>query len=739
MQSSSPSSIPPVVSSIPSGDSFMGDETSSVPCGNVSSDPVIPPGFENFPPCGSTVSPAAWSSLFDKKKESVIPTDMEFYLYPVVDGKKSMDILYEVYDEDIRVCEDKVIGAFVGRRLPFNWVQSVVNRAWKPKGEIQMTIHGESMFIFDFKSARDRVRALEMGSMFIFSGLFIGKPCSRLVEKEIAELKSIHVWMNFRNVPLFMWSNKGLSMISSYLGKPLMMDTQTLNKTRMSYARICVEVDVNCDFPDSFTFTVGGIDTIEIKMDYSWKPPKCSECAVFGHVTANCPKHVKPIPKVVQKWVHTKTVNNMDKDGWILKSRNGAKTTDQLDHSSKNNMVFHIVIDAGAMDSNQGISEQNKENFQVILQATQQKASKPESSSTGSRAHFQKRGSLDPPAINLFPKIADLKKYARDNDTNNCFRRIWVGWDPNIIQVNLLLASSQASLLEVTIVTIVYGDNYYLTRTSLWNMITSFVESNSRPWVLLGDFNFIFVSSDKVRGFPIMPYDYEGFARCSQLSQLLDISFTGCFYNWTNCQQDGVIIRYKLDRVMVNMDWIQQFQMSKAEFLLPGISDHSPAIVSICENKKHGPPPFRFYNFLYEEEDFLGVARVAWNLSVGALVRRERDYVVEYVKLAKYEESSLKQQFRVKWLNMGDSNTPFFHNSLKERRYRNNILFLYNSENVKLSEDKDIANECVSYYSHLFGSDLEDIGNDNFLNLRFGACVKQDDVADLIKPHYKNT
>ncbi|XP_026450979.1 uncharacterized protein LOC113351147 [Papaver somniferum] len=100
------------------------------------------------------------------------------------------------------------------------------------------------------------------------------------------------------------------------------------------------------------------------------------------------------------------------------------------------------------------------------------------------------------------------------------------------------------------------------------------------------------------------------------------------------------------------------------------------------------------------------------------LARREIDYVAEYVKLAKYEESSLKQQSGVKWLNFGDSNTSFFHNSLKERRSRNNILFLYNNENVKVSEDKDIANECVFYYSHLFGSDLEDNGNDDFLSLR---------------------
>ncbi|XP_026452416.1 uncharacterized protein LOC113352872 [Papaver somniferum] len=289
-----------------------------------------------------------------------------------------------------------------------------------------MTIHGESMFIFDFNSTEDRTRALEMGSMFISNRLFIVKHWSRVVEKEIAELKSIPVWMNFRNVPLFMWNNKGLSMIASYHGNPLMMDTQTLNKTRMSYARICVEVDVNCEFLDSFTFTLGGKDTIEIKTNYSWKPPKCKECAVFGHVTTNCPKNVKPVQNVVQKWVQKHTVNTAIEDGWTLKSRLGAKTNKQIasgqsnvvpqEASEASNVHSQEVSEAVAMESDQEhthVLQENKENFQEVLHVTQQKNCAPESSNSGYISHFDKICILSPPTINLFPKIADLKKSAR--------------------------------------------------------------------------------------------------------------------------------------------------------------------------------------------------------------------------------------------------------------------------------------------------------------------------------------
>ncbi|XP_026408126.1 uncharacterized protein LOC113303283 [Papaver somniferum] len=428
MQSSSSTTDPLLVHSKPLEDSPMEDShVSRVVGSNLNSDPDIPPGFENFPPPRSSDSFATWSSLFDKKKEVTLTADMEFFSYPVVDGKKNMDIPYKVFEEDIRDFESKVIGAFVGRRLPFNMVRNVVNRAWKPKGTLQMTIHGESMFIFDFNSAEDRTPALEIGSMFISNRLFIVKPWSRTVEQEIVESKIVPVWMNFRNVPLFVWNNRGLSMIASFLGKPLMMDTQTLKKTRMRYARICVEVGVDCEFPESFTFTLGGKDRVEIKMEYSWKPPKCNDCAVFGHAQSQCPKKIKQTPKMVQKWMQKQTTTTMDEEGWISKSKNYRMDT-SMNSRNTNDEPIHILIDKEVvipeqvvnvlqelpsstpnqvndliqsnpfifLDNCMEISQEqpfnhNKENFQTILQASQQKSSE---STSGSRAHFQKEGTV---------------------------------------------------------------------------------------------------------------------------------------------------------------------------------------------------------------------------------------------------------------------------------------------------------------------------------------------------------
>ncbi|XP_026399494.1 uncharacterized protein LOC113295371 [Papaver somniferum] len=115
------------------------------------------------------------------------------------------------------------------------------------------------------------------------------------------------------------------------------------------------------------------------------------------------------------------------------------------------------------------------------------------------------------------------------------------------------------------------------------------------------------------------------------------------------------------------------------------------------------------------------------------LASRERDYVYEYVRLAKFEESAVNQKSRIQWLNLGDTNSSFFHNSLKVRISKNNILALYNNVNEKLEEDQDIAKEFVDFYINLFGEKNGVTSVDPFIDINFGACIQQDDVEYLVK------
>lgn len=116
--------------------------------------------------------------------------------------------------------------------------------------------------------------------------------------------------------------------------------------------------------------------------------------------------------------------------------------------------------------------------------------------------------------------------------------------------------------------------------------------------------------------------------------------------------------------------------------------------------------------------------------------KNEKVVIQQYAKIIRYEECIAKQKFRVKWIDLGESNTHFFHNSLKKRYSRNNILTLLSRDNVLLQEDTNIVLECVDFYSSLFDDAsspiIEDV--DTFHDTQFDNILKEEDKNHFVRP-----
>ena len=65
---------------------------------------------------------------------------------------------------------------------------------------------------------------------------------------------------------------------------------------------------------------------------------------------------------------------------------------------------------------------------------------------------------------------------------------------------------------------------------------------------------------------------------CCEEVGLEDLKFTGNFLTWS-CGSDQNNISRKLDRALVNNDWMTSFTEAEAVFLQPGLSDHSPVVI----------------------------------------------------------------------------------------------------------------------------------------------------------------
>ncbi|XP_026385189.1 uncharacterized protein LOC113280825 [Papaver somniferum] len=119
-------------------------------------------------------------------------------------------------------------------------------------------------------------------------------------EQKIESINIVPVWMILRGVPLHLWNATGFSKIASFVGKPIMTDTPTVMKTKMAFAKICVEIDADCKYPTKFPFRIDD-KKYEVTAEYSWKPSSCCHCKNFGHLSHNCGSNSKS--KHTKKWV----------------------------------------------------------------------------------------------------------------------------------------------------------------------------------------------------------------------------------------------------------------------------------------------------------------------------------------------------------------------------------------------------------------------------------------------------
>lgn len=72
----------------------------------------------------------------------------------------------------------------------------------------------------------------------------------------------------------------------------------------------------------------------------------------------------------------------------------------------------------------------------------------------------------------------------------------------------------------------------------------------------------------------------------------------------------------KLDRVLVNIEWVSLCPNATTEFFNPLVSDHSSFVLSLFEGMGTCPIPFKFFNAWTQDEEFIEIVKKAWALPV---------------------------------------------------------------------------------------------------------------------------
>ncbi|XP_070005284.1 uncharacterized protein [Nicotiana sylvestris] len=90
---------------------------------------------------------------------------------------------------------------------------------------------------------------------------------------------------------------------------------------------------------------------------------------------------------------------------------------------------------------------------------------------------------------------------------------------------------------------------------------------------------------------------------------MCEMRTVGKDYTWTNSH-----VFSRIDRTIVNAEWVINMPQVDVVIMDPLFSDHSPLCVKLGEEPK-ASKPFRFFSCLVEHKDFLPIVTEAWNKS----------------------------------------------------------------------------------------------------------------------------
>ncbi|GJV14190.1 hypothetical protein Tco_1359513 [Tanacetum coccineum] len=346
----------------------------------------------------------------------------------------------------------------------------------------------------------------------------------------------------------------------------------------------------------------------KLPVEYEWKPPRCHTCNIFGHMGDSCPKKV----------VVTPVVNDTND------TNDGFQKVVNKKHNNKGKSAGNIIPRGFPV----------RIGFQV-----------------GKDFGFKPRAPNDQASSKVDSGKIKLANIA----TPNPFTTLDEEEDEEEDVKNIYDESKNLNIKNTG------ANNYYIDRRELWNNLVGHAGlMRNRPWVLLGDFNAALNLEDHSDGGYEPNAAMHEFKECVQAMEVSDVNCTGLHFTWNQKPKGSNGILKKIDRIMGNLKFSDDFLRSFAIFQPYRISDHSPCVLRIPKVTKPKPKPFKFSNFLVYKEGF-----------------RE---VVE----------------------SGDSNTAYLPKIVKSKCARNRIEMVRDASNI-IYEGNTVAGTFISHYENFLG------------------------------------
>ncbi|XP_062116247.1 uncharacterized protein LOC133830306 [Humulus lupulus] len=142
-----------------------------------------------------------------------------------------------------------------------------------------------------FRDEATRDLVLESGVIHFDRKPVILRPWTTDIDT-LKSIKSVPVWIRLPDLGLQYWGTKCLSALVSTIGKPIMIDKVTKDRSMIKFARILVDMEISDTLPKFINYINERGQVMDQLIDYEWLPTKCSNCKKLGHTASSC-KHVE--------------------------------------------------------------------------------------------------------------------------------------------------------------------------------------------------------------------------------------------------------------------------------------------------------------------------------------------------------------------------------------------------------------------------------------------------------------
>ncbi|KAK6145918.1 hypothetical protein DH2020_019787 [Rehmannia glutinosa] len=95
------------------------------------------------------------------------------------------------------------------------------------------------------------------------------------------------VWIRLPGLPIHFFDHNALFAISNIIGTPLQVDSQTASRSRLSMARVCVELNLLKERIDELVLEFDDTSQVQ-KIIYERIPDYCTHCRHIGHSVEGC-------------------------------------------------------------------------------------------------------------------------------------------------------------------------------------------------------------------------------------------------------------------------------------------------------------------------------------------------------------------------------------------------------------------------------------------------------------------